>query len=73
VTKRALMQRVNRALKADGEQLKVSRGMRAFLDLGELFTVDISRNFISRKDIDLERLARQLGVLKPYETLEPIQ
>jgi len=67
VTKRALFQRINRALQKDGEQLKTSRGMQAYLDVGTYYAIDISRNFISRKEVDLEALGRELGVLKPYE------
>jgi hypothetical protein len=69
VTKRALIQRVNRALAKDGEQLKATKGAQAQLDLGEFYVVDVSLNAVSRKDVDLEKLARELGVLKPYEAL----
>jgi mRNA-degrading endonuclease HigB of HigAB toxin-antitoxin module len=69
VTRRALIQRVNRALEKNGEQLKATKGAQAQLDLGEFYVVDVSGNSVSRKDVDLERLARELGALKPYETL----
>lgn len=69
VTKRALIQRVNRALAKDGEQLKATKGAQAQLDLGEFYVVDVSGNSVSRKDVDLEKLARELGALKPYEAL----
>jgi len=71
VTKRALFQRINRALEKGGEQLKTSRGMQMYLDVGAYYAIDISRNFISRKDIDLEEFGRELGVLKPHEELSP--
>jgi len=69
VTRRALIQRVNRALAKDGEQLKATKGTQAQLDLGDFYVIDISGNSVSRKDVDLEKLARELGVLKPYEAL----
>ena len=67
VTQRALIQRINRAL--DHEVVKVSRGMRARIDCGEFYAVDVSTNAISAKDIDLEKWGRDLEVLKPYEEL----
>jgi hypothetical protein len=69
VTKHALVQRINRALKKDGEKLQAARGMQAFLDLGDFYTIDVSRNFILEKNVDLEKMGRRLGVLKPFERL----
>jgi hypothetical protein len=64
---RAVIQRINRALLKQGEVLRASRGWRAQMDVGHYFLVDIDKNFIVRKDVDLERMAKELGVLKPYE------
>jgi hypothetical protein len=69
VTPRALVQRINRALAADDEELRKSRGMRAFLDLGHYYTIDKRQNFIARKEVDIEELGRSLNVLKPHEAL----
>jgi hypothetical protein len=67
ISKRALMQRLNRRLAAEGEKLLTARGTQAMLDLGEFYTIDVGRNMICRKAVDPAALARQLGVLKPYE------
>jgi hypothetical protein len=69
VTKRALVQRINRKLSADDEMVKAARGARAQQDLGDFYTVNVSRNYIVAKDVALEDLGRKLGVLKPYEAL----
>jgi hypothetical protein len=39
------------------------------LDVRDFYIVDIKRNFIARKEIDLEALARELGVLKAWEAV----
>jgi len=69
ITEKALYQRINRKLKADDEVLKRARG-RLATTLGDYYTVDLQRNCIMLKDIDLEDYGRELGVLQPYETLE---
>jgi len=67
VTARALMQRINRALRKDDQMLRQARGERARLDLGEFYIVDTRINGITGKDVNVEALARELDVLKPYE------
>lgn len=69
VTTRALVQRINRALAADDEVLKAARGAQALQDLGEHYILDIKRNVVTRKDVDIEAVGRSLGVLKEYEGL----
>ena len=69
VSRRAVVQRVNRALSKEDQTLKASRGLRAMSDLGSYYIVSLSRNAILRKDVDVEKVGRQLGVLKPYERL----
>lgn len=69
VSRRALFARINRHLKKDGEWLRASRGERALQDLGEYYVIDISRNFVLHKDVDLEDLGRELGVLAAFEKL----
>lgn len=69
VSRRAVIARINRKLARDDEQLRTTRGMQAFLDLGDYYTVDVRRNWIARKDVDLDALGRELGVLKDYEKL----
>ena len=70
VSVRALEGRVKRALERDGETLKKCReDSRWFTDLGEYYLVDLNMNSVNTKHVDLEELARELEVLKPFEVL----
>jgi hypothetical protein len=72
VGKRALIQRLNRALAKcgdSGEMLRTPRGEKARQDLGEYYVLDLRHNCVIDKDVDLEEYGRDLGVLKPYEAL----
>lgn len=69
VTMRALVQRINRALRADDEQLKKYRGGRWQSDLGDWYRLDFNRNRIMERHVDPEALGRKLGVLRDYERL----
>lgn len=66
---RALIQRINRVLSKENETLKKSRGMQAFLDLGDYYAIDVNRNYVSAKHIDPEKWGRELGVLKDFEVV----
>lgn len=71
VSERALIKRCNRRLKSEGLVMKKTRGSpQAFLDLGYLWVLDVSTNFVSAQDICLETWARDLGALKEWERLE---
>ena len=63
INKWALIGRINRKLAKDGEKLCVSRGQQMRIDVGDLYIVDVSGNFVVREDIDLEELGHDLGVL----------
>jgi hypothetical protein len=67
VTERALIQRINRALRQDDQILRQARGEHARRELGNFYIVDVGRNFLAAQHVDLEALARELGVLKAYE------
>ena len=67
ITRRALTQRINRALLKQNERLYKSRGMRMYFDVGDFYVVDLRRNLVAGKDVDPEELGRELGVLKKYE------
>jgi hypothetical protein len=69
VSPRALLQRLNRVLLKDGEQIKRTRGVRAQLDLGDYFVLDINGNYIAEKDVDLEEFGRKYKVLAAWEKL----
>ena len=72
VTHRALIKRINRALKKKNRYagLKTTISERARFDLGDYYILDWRRNVITRRYIVLKNLAMELGVLKPYERLE---
>lgn len=69
VSERALLQRLNRKLRADGEVIKRARG-NVWTTLGDYYVVDVERNCIAQHHVDVEDLARELGVLQPWESLQ---
>ena len=69
VSTRALVQRINRKLAQEGEQLKATRGGQAQIDLGDYYLLDLRLNAVVGKNIDPERLGRELGVLAKWEIL----
>jgi len=67
VSERALIQRINRKLRAEDETLKTARGERAEQEFGRFYIVNFNRNFVVAKGCDPEELGRELGVLSEYE------
>jgi hypothetical protein len=68
VTKRALIQRINRRLKGKWQSLHVCRrNSRYWNDLGDFYVVDTYRNSIVDTCVDPETYGRSLGVLNAYE------
>ena len=67
VRPRALFQRVQRALLADGKELRRTRGEPAIRALGALYVA--SGNSVVDHHVNLETLARKLGALEAYEQL----
>ncbi len=67
VTARALIQRINRKLTAEGQRLKAPRGRPHG---GDYFIVHVTRHAVTRTDVDLEALGRELGALQPWERLQ---
>ena len=74
---RALIQRINRKLAADGKQLKATRGESARRNFGDYYVLS-GRNHVvvypivagrSERHLTLEEYGRDLGVLQPWETL----
>ena len=61
----ALKARIKWKLSKGWNVLKTTRGERWRNELGDYYIVDINRNFIVRKHVDPEELARELGVLTP--------
>lgn len=67
VSARALLQRINRKLAADGERLKATRGESARQELGNYYVIDTNRNAVLHKDVDVEEFGRKCGVLAAWE------
>lgn len=71
ISERALLGRINRALPEFEVLRKARPGSRAEADLGTFFVVDLNRNAVTAQHVDIEALGRELGALRPYETMEP--
>lgn len=69
VTLRAVIARINRALAHGREVLRTTRGERSRHELGDHYILDWNYNLITHTHVDPETLARDLGVLKPYEVV----
>jgi hypothetical protein len=69
VSPRALVQRIQRVLGKRDELIRAGRG-KATSELGDYYTVDLRTNALIEKDVNIEALGRELGVLKPWEKLE---
>lgn len=72
VSSRALVQRINRKLRIDDEVLKKTRPNSVWNELGDYYILDFNRNRITAKDVDIEELGRELGVLHPQEELDGV-
>lgn len=73
IGEKALMARVNRHLKNEQQQVRKAHGGRAIADVGEFYLLDFentNQGFVLEKDVNLEELAKKLGVLKSWEALE---
>lgn len=68
VSTRALMQRINRAMRDDERVVKATRGDRARMDLGWYYVLDWNRNLVVDTNVNLEELGKEYAVLKAYET-----
>jgi hypothetical protein len=69
VSERALLARIKRKLAPDGVRLHKSReGSRALWEFGDYYGVSAD-NHVCNPSGGLEGIARDLGVMKPYEEL----
>jgi hypothetical protein len=68
LTARAVLQRVNRKLTAEQRQLRAAHGNERNT-LGDFYVVDLRGGGVCDADVDLEKLARKLGVMREWETL----
>lgn len=69
VTRRALFQRINRAIVKGGQRLRASRGAKARQRLGAFYVVDAKTNAVVNWGLELGALGRELDALRPGEEL----
>jgi hypothetical protein len=70
ITERTVRLRLRTALQAQGKHLRgASRQKQSRLGLGRYYVTDA--NGLVEPDVDLEELARSLGVMQSWETLKP--
>ena len=69
ITEKALLQRINRKLRAQDEILKRARST-VETTLGAYFVVDVQGNFVKQHHVDIEDFGRDLGVLAEWESLQ---
>lgn len=70
VTRRAVLQRINRKLAHQGERLLVSRSQAEKAACGDYYRVNSNNHVTSPLTTSLEEEAKALGVLRPWETIE---
>jgi hypothetical protein len=68
VTEGAVVCRLQRFLPAKGKYLRLANSRKQKLGLGRYYTTGAKG--VIDTDVNIERLARELGVLEPWETLE---
>jgi hypothetical protein len=66
LTNSALFQRTKRCLAKDRRALKRARPA-ARVDLGSFYVVDLRTNRVAQTHVDLMALARELGLVQPWE------
>ena len=68
----AVVKRINRKLKGKNIVLKKARGARAQAELGEYFLLDVRRNMVKVKNVDVEMAAMKLDVLGEHEIFSSV-
>lgn len=68
VTEHALLQRLNRHLVQLGQQIRKSR-RPVDSNTGAYYCIDIRHNLVQAAHVDLERWAREIGVLRQWEVV----
>jgi hypothetical protein len=71
ITEGALIQRLNRYLRAEEQVVRKTRGNRQLQDFGEYYILDFNRNWVVASWLTLEKLedmAREYNLLEDWET-----
>jgi len=69
VSVRAVIQRINRKLAPNDQQLKKCRGQRWYSDLGLYYILDVDHNLILDTHLNVESVARELNAIEEWETV----
>ena len=69
VTRRAVMQRVNRKLGQRNEALRAWRTSSNEYSVGDLYHLDFAANAVLDVNVNLEPFAREVGALQPWEDI----
>jgi hypothetical protein len=71
VSERAVIARINRALARQDMKLKTARSQRMQIDVGDWYVINTRLNGVVQpyKHMPLEDIARDVGVLKDWETV----
>jgi len=67
VTEGAVVYRLRRFLPAKGKLLRIANSRKQKLGLGRYYTIGV--NGVIDKDVDIEKLARKMKLLEPWETV----
>ena len=70
VSRKALIQRINRRLAREGKALRSFRSRQDRMEYGEFYTVIAETSLFLGSHADLEELGRDLGVLREGEVLD---
>ena len=71
VSRQALIARVNRRLAKQNESLRRCPENRSdYHTLGDFYVLDLSRNAVCKKHVDIQKFAKTLGALRPGERLD---
>jgi hypothetical protein len=68
VTERAVVGRLRRLLRPKGQDVRIADDRKQESGLGRYYLV--GNQGLIDQDVDLEKLARSLGALRPWERLE---
>jgi hypothetical protein len=70
VSTRAILARINRALRDQNRELRPTKGHKAQEEFGAFYIIDTGKNQLVEWNIDLAKYVFELGCLQPYERLE---
>ncbi len=65
----ALVARINRRMAENNERLLAARSARVKMEMGDYYIVNTKHGGMTRSNLDLVDLARELRCLQPWEAL----